>query len=66
MGGFRPERPLKEQMHSNLRFRWFVGPGIDDPVWLPTVFPKIRNRLLTTRMSPKRTPLLDHAPFGRR
>jgi hypothetical protein len=25
-----------------------VGPGIDDPVWLPTAFTKNRDRLLTT------------------
>jgi transposase len=34
----RSERQLIEQMHDNLLFRWFVGLGIDDPVWVPTVF----------------------------
>ncbi len=29
----RSERPLMEQMDYNLMFRWFVGLGIDDPVW---------------------------------
>lgn len=29
----RSERPLMEQMACNLMFRWFVGLGIDDPVW---------------------------------
>ena len=42
-----------EQMQCNLMFRWFVGLGIDDPVWVPTVFTKNRNRLLTTEMSRK-------------
>jgi hypothetical protein len=37
-----------EQMQYNLLFRWFVGLGIDDPVWVPTVFSKNRDRLLTT------------------
>ena len=37
-----------EQMHYNLLFRWFVGLDIDDPVWVPTVFSKNRDRLLTT------------------
>jgi hypothetical protein len=37
----------------NLMFRWFVGLGIDDPVWVPTVFTKNRDRLLTTEMSRK-------------
>jgi hypothetical protein len=31
----------------------FVGLGIDDPVWVPTVFTKNRDRLLTTEMSRK-------------
>ena len=29
----RSERQLMEQLHYNLMFRWFVGLGIDDPVW---------------------------------
>jgi len=49
----RSERQLMEQMHYNLLFRWFVGLGIDDPVWVPTVFSKNRDRLLTTEMSRK-------------
>lgn len=35
-----------EQLEYNLLFRWFVGRGIDDPVWVPTVFTKNRDRLL--------------------
>ncbi len=27
-------------------FRWFVGLSVDDPVWVPTVFSKNRDRLL--------------------
>ena len=34
----RSERLLVEQMNYNLLFRWFVGLGIDDVVWVPTVF----------------------------
>ena len=49
----RSERQLMEQMQYNLLFRWFVGLGIDDPVWVPTVFTKIRDRLLSTEMSRK-------------
>lgn len=44
----RSERQLMEQMQYNVLFRWFVGLGIDDPVWVPTVFSKNRDRLLTT------------------
>jgi transposase len=47
----RSERQLMEQLQYNLLFRWFVGLGIDDPVWVPTVFTKNRDRLLTTEMS---------------
>ena len=42
----RSERQLAEQLDFNLLFRWFVGIGIDDPVWHPTVFTKNRDRLL--------------------
>jgi transposase len=42
----RSERQLMEQLNYNLLFRWFVGLGIDDPVWVPTVFTKNRDRLL--------------------
>jgi transposase len=49
----RSERQLMEQMQYNLLFRWFVGLGVDDAVWVPTVFAKNRDRLLTTEMSRK-------------
>ena len=42
-----------EQMDYNLLFGWFVEFGSDDPVWVPTVFTKNRDRLLTTEMSRK-------------
>src|SRR5438552_2837689 len=42
----RSERMLIEQLDYNLLFRWFVGLGIDDEVWVPTVFTKNRDRLL--------------------
>ena len=42
----RNERQLMEQLDYNLLFRWFVGLGIDDPVWSPTTFTKNRDRLL--------------------
>jgi len=49
----RSERQLMEQLHYNLLFRWFVGLGIDDPVWVPTVFSKNRDRLLNTDIARK-------------
>ena len=42
----RSERQLMEQLQYNLLYRWFVGLGIDDAVWDPTVFTKNRDRLL--------------------
>jgi transposase len=42
----RSERLLMEQLQYNLLFRWFVGLGMDDPVWDPTTFTKNRDRLL--------------------
>jgi transposase len=42
----RSERQLMEQLNYNLLFRWFVGLNPDDPVWVPTVFTKNRDRLL--------------------
>jgi transposase len=42
----RSERMLMEQLDYNLLFRWFVGLGVSDRVWDPTVFTKNRERLL--------------------
>ena len=49
----RSERQLMEQLDYNLMFRWFVGLGIDDPVWVPTVFTKNRDRLLDAKIAHK-------------
>ena len=42
----RSERQLVEQMDYNILFRWFVGLGMDDPVWNHSTFSKNRDRLL--------------------
>jgi len=42
----RSERMLMEQLDYNILFRWFVGLTMDDPIWVPTVFTKNRDRLL--------------------
>jgi transposase len=47
----RSERQLMEQLHYNLLYRWFVGLGVDDPVWVPTVFTKNRDRLLDAEVA---------------
>jgi transposase len=49
----RSERQLMEQLGYNLLFRWFVGLGIDDPVWDVTVFTKNRDRLLAGEVASK-------------
>ena len=49
----RSERQLMEQIDYNLMFRWFVGLGIDDPVWDVTVFTKNRDRLLDAEVAAK-------------
>jgi len=47
----RSERQLMEQLDYNLLFRWFVGLGMDAPVWDRTVFSLNRDRLLCTEMA---------------
>ncbi len=42
----RSERQLVERIDYDLLFRWFVGLGIEDPVWDATTFTKNRDRLL--------------------
>ena len=42
----RSERLLMEQLEDNILFRWFVGLNMDEPVWVPTVFTKNRERML--------------------
>lgn len=42
----RSERLLIERLDFDLSFRWFVGLGIDDPVWDASSFSKNRDRLL--------------------
>ena len=42
----RSERQLMERIEFDLLFRWFVGLGVDDPVWDHSTFSKNRDRLL--------------------
>jgi transposase len=42
----RSERQLMERLEFELLFRWFVGLGMDDPVWDHSTFSKNRDRLL--------------------
>jgi transposase len=42
----RSERRLMEDLNYNLLYRWFVGLGMDEPVWDATVFSKNRERFI--------------------
>lgn len=42
----RSERLLMEEVDYSILFRWFVGLGLDEPIWSPTTFSKNRERLL--------------------
>jgi transposase len=42
----RSERLLVEELDYNILYRWFVGLGLDDPIWDATTFTKNRDRLL--------------------
>jgi transposase len=57
----RSERQLMEQLDYNLLYRWFVGLGVDEAVWVPTVFTKNRERLLAAEVAHKfLAALLNH------
>ena len=61
----RSERLLMEQLDYNLLYRWFVGLGIDDPVWHPTAFTTNRDRLLEGEVAAKfLAAVLGHARVG--
>src|SRR5258708_21594277 len=57
----RSERQLVERIDTDLLFRWFVGLGIEDPVWDATTFTKNRDRLLDGEVAAKfLTAVLSH------
>jgi transposase len=51
--GIRSERQLMERLEFDLLFRWFVGLGVDDPVWDHSTFSKNRDRLLEGEIAAK-------------
>ncbi len=51
--GIRSERQLMERMEFDLLFRWFVGPGVDDPAREHSSFTKNRDRLLEGEIAAK-------------
>lgn len=70
----RSERQLMERLDFDLLFRWFVGLGMDDPVWDASTFSKNRDRLLNSEIAqgflaallsePKVNRLLSHEHFS--
>jgi transposase len=42
----RSERLLMEEIDYSILFRWFIGLGLDEPIWSPTTCSKNRDRLL--------------------
>ena len=57
----RSETELMEQLDYNLLYRWFVGLSVDEPVWVPTVFTKNRERVLEAEVAHKfLAELLNH------
>lgn len=62
----RSERQLMEQLDFNMLFRWFVGLGLDEPVWDATTFCKNRDRLLEAEVSAKLlTGVVEHKKVRR-
>jgi len=49
----RSDRQLMERLEFDLLFRWFVGMGVDDPVWDHSTFSKNRDRLLDGEIAAK-------------
>jgi transposase len=49
----RSERQLIDGIEFDLLFRWFVGIGVDDPVWDHSSFSKNRDRLLDGEIAAK-------------
>jgi transposase len=47
----RSERQLMDQIDFNILFRWFVGIGLDAPVWDHSTFTKNRDRLLESEVA---------------
>ncbi|MBK1695654.1 IS5 family transposase [Rhodovibrio salinarum] len=59
--GLRSERQMMERLEFDLLFRWFVGLGIDDPVWHSTVYAKNRDRLFESDVAERLlNAVLDH------
>jgi Transposase domain (DUF772) len=61
----RSKRLLMEQLDDNLLYRWFIGLGIDDPIWHPTAFTTNRDRLLAGEVAASSLAAVLRHPAGR-
>src|SRR5262249_40882312 len=48
----RSERLLMEEIEYSVLYRWFIGLGMDEPVWDATGFTKNRDRVLKRDLAP--------------
>jgi len=62
----RSERQLVERIDYDLLFRWFVGLGIDDPVWNHSTFTKNRDRLLCTEIAQRLFDEIKNQAYAKR
>lgn len=62
----RSERQLMERLEFDLLFRWFVGLGVDEPVWDHSTFSKNRDRLLAGEIAAKFLTAILERPRVRR
>jgi transposase len=62
----RSERQLMERLEFDLLFRWFVGLGVDDPVWDHSTFSKNRDRLLAGEIAARFLSALLSEPHVKR
>lgn len=62
----RSERQLVERLDYDLLFRWFVGLGIDDPVWNHSTFSKNRDRVLTADIAQRLFDEIKKQAYARR
>lgn len=62
----RSERQLMERLEFDLLFRWFVGLGVNEPVWDHSTFSKNRDRLLAGEIAARFLTAILERPRARR
>jgi len=62
----RSERQLVERIDYDLLFRWFVGLGIDEPVWNHSTFTKNRDRVLCSDIAQRLFDEIKNQAYAKR